>query len=147
MRAHRIPVVVAAALLLWLAPPSVSAQPEPGFKVIVHPDNPVGALDVAFLRDAYLKKTAAWGNGKTIRPIDLPASAAVRQRFLSRVLKKTPTQLRLYWNRKVFSGKGVPPAEVDNVAAAVAYVEGNLGAVAYLPIDAETGHAKVIIIR
>jgi hypothetical protein len=151
MRARLLPIAGLAVLLGWLAAidaTSVAAQPQlPEFKVIVHPDNPVGAIDAGFLRDAYLKKTPSWSNGKTIRPIDLPARSAVRERFALRILKKTPSQLRYYWNRRVFSGKGVPPAQVDSVAAAVAFVVGTPGAVAYLPPDADTGSAKVIAVR
>lgn len=117
------------------------------FKLIVHPDNPITAIDAARLRDAYLKKTASWSNGGVIRVIDLPPRYAAREQFGRRVLKKTPTQLRYYWNRQVFSGKGVPPRQVDSPAAAVAFVLGHPGAVAYLPADADAGEAKVISVR
>jgi hypothetical protein len=136
--------MAALALLPW---PRPAAAQDTGFKIIVHPDNPAAGVDAARLRDAYLKKTAAWSDGRAIRAIDLSSRHAVREQFGRRVLKKTPTQLRYYWNRQVFSGKGVPPTQVDSPAAAVDYVLRHPGAVAYLPGDADAGEAKVIALR
>ena len=78
---------------------------------------------------------------------DLTIAFPVRGRFSQEVLKKTPAQLKCYWNQQIFSGKGVPPPEAESPAAAVAYVLGNPGAIAYVPIDADTGRAKVIGVR
>ncbi len=136
--------VAALALLPW---PRVAAAQDTGFKIIVHPDNPTASVDAARLREAYLKRTAAWNDGRSIRAIDLSSRHAVREQFGRRVLKKTPTQLRYYWNRQVFSGKGVPPTQVDSPAAAVEYVLRHPGAVAYVPIEADAGEAKVIALR
>ena len=63
------------------------------------------------------------------------------------MIRKTPSQLRTYWNQQIFSGKGVPPPEADSVASAIQYVLANKGAIAYIPADADAGKAKVIGIR
>lgn len=117
------------------------------YRVVVNPENPITAVDRAFLRDAYLRRTADWTGGEPIRPIDLATRFAVRERFVVDVLKKTPAQLKRYWNQQIFSGKGVPPPEAESPAAAVAYVLGNRGAIAYLPLDADAGRAKVIGVK
>jgi hypothetical protein len=117
------------------------------YKVVVNPRNPITAIDRAFLREAYLRRTTDWAGGGPIRPIDLATRFAVRERFAIDVIRKTPAQLKRYWNQQIFSGKGVPPPEAESPAAAVAYVLGNTGAVAYLPLDADTGRAKVIGVK
>ena len=73
-----------------------------------------------------------------------PSKLAVRDRFTQDVIRKTPAQLKNYWNQQIFSGKGVPPPEADSTAAAVAYVLANPGGIAYLPGDADPGKTKVI---
>lgn len=120
-----------------------SAADEVRFKVIVHPDNPSDGVSRDFLRDAYLKKATTW-HGETIRPIDLSSKFPEREHFIRQVIRKTPAQLRSYWNQQVFSGKGVPPPEAASVADVVAYVVANPGAVGYIPVDADPGRAKVI---
>jgi ABC-type phosphate transport system substrate-binding protein len=122
----------------------MSTADEPRFKVIVHPDNPSSVVGRDFLRDAYLKKATEW-HGTTIRPIDLKHS--VRAQFTSSVIRKSPSQLRTYWNQQVFSGKGVPPPEVDSPEDVIGYVLANPGAVGYVPVDVDPGKAKVVGIR
>ena len=62
-------------------------------------------------------------------------------------MRKTPAQLKSYWNQQIFSGKGVPPPEADSPAAAVAYVLANPGAIAYVPADTDPGRTRVIGVR
>jgi hypothetical protein len=124
-----------------------SAAGRPSYQVIVHPDNPITEVDRHFLRDAYLRKTSDWTRGQVVRPIDLVAQFAVRDRFGHEVLKKSPSQLKNYWNQQIFSGKGVPPPEASSATAVVSYVLANPGAVGYLPADADPGRAKVVKVK
>src|SRR2546430_1200810 len=135
-RTHHL-VALAAAVAACCAIALASAAATDEYKIIVNRDNPVGAIELPFLRDAFLRKAADWDGGVVIRPIDLPSRFAVRVRFVQDVLKKTPSQLKNYWNQQIFSGKGVPPPEADTTAAVVAYVLANRGAVGYLPADAD----------
>lgn len=147
-RQHSFLWCLVAAVAVGLAVPGASpAADTPAFKIIVHPDNPVRSVDASFLRNAFLKKTTEWSSGKVIRPLDLGGHAGVRDRFVRTVLKKTPSQLRNYWNQRIFSGKGVPPPVVDSTAAVIAFVLANAGAVGYLPADAHPGDAKVVDLR
>lgn len=117
---------------------------EPSFKVIVHPDNPVTSLDRELVRNAFLKKAVAWRSGETIRPIDLSEKFSARDDFTRKVLKKTPAQLKAYWNQQIFSGKGVPPPEAASTDDVIGYVLAHPGAIGYLPAHVDAGSAKVI---
>src|SRR5690606_22161384 len=117
---------------------------EPRFKVIVHPDNPVTSIGREYLRNAFLKKAPTWSSGETIRPIDLSTKFPVREQFTRKVLKKTPAQLKAYWNQRIFSGKGVPPPSVDSPTDMIEYVLAHPGAVGYLPANIDPGDAKVV---
>jgi ABC-type phosphate transport system substrate-binding protein len=148
MTRRGILAIIVAASLAWLGlgpgPVRVLAAGSEGYKIIVHPDNPVTAIDRQFLREAYLRKANDWNTGAEIRPIDLASRFPVRERFVQDVLKKTPSQLKSYWNQQIFSGKGVPPPQADSVAAVVGYVLANPGAVGYVPLDTDVGRAKVV---
>lgn len=139
-----IGLLTIVVVVLGLASTSIGGEQR--FKVIVHPDNPSDAVSRDFLRSAYLKKETEW-HGKTLRPIDLSAKHGVRDQFTKEVIRKTPSQLRTYWNQQVFSGKGVPPPEVAAPSDVVQYVLANPGAVGYVPADVDTGKAKVIPLR
>ena len=136
-----------AATMLAFAGSSIASEDGREFKVIVNPENPIGSVDRDFLRDVYLKKSNEWGGGETIHPIDLASKYPARDRFTEHVIRKTPAQLRTYWNQQIFSGKGVPPPEAGTVADVIAYVLAHKGAIGYLPADADPGRAKMISIR
>jgi hypothetical protein len=117
------------------------------FRIIVHPDNPVTAVGSDLLRSAYLKHSGAWPDGATVRPLDLGSRNGVRAAFAQRVLRKTPAQLRSYWNQRIFSGKGTPPPQVETPAEAIAFVLAQPGGVAYIPVGVDPGGAKIIELR
>jgi ABC-type phosphate transport system substrate-binding protein len=147
MRTVRILSWLLAPWMLVFGLASTSDADNDGYKLIVHPDNPVAAVDRDFVRGAYLRKATEWGHRHTIRPIDLSTRFPARERFAQHVLKKTLSQLRNYWNQQIFSGKGVPPPEASSTADVIAYVLAHPGAIGYLPADADAGRAKVIRIR
>ena len=136
---------ISAAVIAGGATDPVAATDE--YKVVVNPGNPITDVDRAFLREAYLRRATDWSGGEPIRPIDLTSRFTVRERFVVDVLKKTPAQLKRYWSQQIFSGKGVPPPEVDTPASVVAYVLANPGAIGYLPRDADPGGAKVVRVK
>lgn len=132
--------VLAVAAVAVGAPAKRSAV----YQVIVNPENPATSLDAAFVRDAYLKRVTAWDNGDTVRPADLTARFPAREAFVRDVVGKTLPQLRSYWNQQIFSGRGVPPPELDSEAAMIRYVLANRGAIGYLPAGASPQTAKVV---
>jgi hypothetical protein len=136
-----------AFAVVWLAVLGAPMADSDEIVIIVHPANPATSVNREFLREAFLKKRSEWSHGQPLRPIDLPASSRARDHFAHDVLKKSRAQLRSYWNQQIFSGKGVPPPTAESIAAAIAYVLANPGAVTYLPADADPGQAKVIELR
>ena len=55
--------------------------------------------------------------------------------------------MRSYWQQRIFSGRGVPPPELESDEAIVAYVLKHRGAVAYVSPNAKLGEAKPIAVR
>ncbi len=148
MRARDICVLAALALAATLVSDrEVTAGGDEGFVVIVNPQLKLSELDRDFVRDVYLKKISEWDRGGVVHPVDLDTKFPARERFTREVVRKTPAQLRSYWNQQVFSGKGVPPPEVQSVTAVVDYVIANEGAIGYLPANADPGGAHVVRIR
>jgi ABC-type phosphate transport system substrate-binding protein len=137
--------LVVLATLAWPGPRARAASD--GFVVIVNPENPVAEVSRDFLRDAFLRKTSSWSGGEVLRPVDLSRRFGARESFSRDVLKKTLPQLKRYWNQQVFSGKGVPPPELDSEKAVIAYVLANKGAIGYLPAGSDPGGARVVKVR
>ncbi len=138
---------IVAALLGALAASSASGKQPAGYQIIVHPSNPAKDVDKAFLRDAFLKRSPLWPHEVTIRPVDLQKDFEVRGQFSRDVLNKSVTEVKNYWHQQVFSGKGVPPPELESEAAVISYVLRSPGAIGYLSPGTDPGGTKVIPVK
>jgi ABC-type phosphate transport system substrate-binding protein len=144
MRARLVQPLVVAIILL-IANHTIAADSGDAYKVIVHPDNPATSVDSDFLRNAFLKQATNWSDGETVRPVELDVRP-VRERFTREILRKSPEQLRNYWNQQIFSGKGVPPPRYS-AAEVISYVLKHPGAVGYIPAGVDPGGAKVVTVN
>jgi len=124
-----------------------AAAEAPPFRLIVHPDNPQASAARDFVADAFLRKTTDWPDGQGIRPVDLPASSGTRIRFSESILKRSVAAVKHYWQQIIFSGRGVPPPELESDAAVIGYVLQNRGSIGYVSGTGDLGKAKVLSIR
>ncbi len=116
-----------------------SAQTEAGYRIVVHPDNPGATITKKELKNIFLKRMAKWSHGEPIVPVDLSLDSSVRKAFTRDIHKRSTTSINAYWQKKLFSGKGVPPSTFREEAAVLDYVRNNPGAIGYI---SGTGDAK-----
>lgn len=119
----------------------------PGFRVIVHPGNPVTRVDRTFLEDAFLKRTARWPNGEPIRPVDLSVRSSARSRFSQEVLRRSVQAVKAYWQQRIFSGANVPPPEFDSDEDVVEFVLEHAGAVGYVSAGTDLRGSRPITVQ
>ncbi len=114
------------------------------FLIIVHPSNPSTSLSRSFLADLYLKRTTRWDDGELARPVDQRADAAARRAFSESVLKRSVAAVKRYWQQRIFSGRDLPPPELDSDEAVVNYIASHRGAVGYVSGTAKLDRAKLV---
>jgi len=117
------------------------------FQLVVHPDNPYRHLERDYVKDLFLKRVTRWPDGETAMPVDLSSKSSVRGAFAQAILRKPLTAVRMYWQQIVFSGRGVPPPELDTDEAIVRYVVQRRGAIGYIAATSEPGAARVVSFR
>jgi len=117
------------------------------FRVIVNPANAVTSLDRKFLTEAFLKKVTRWGNGDAIHAVDLRPDSDTRQDFTDEVLRRSVGAVKSYWQQLVFSGRDVPPPEVDNDEQVIKYVLRFSGGLGYVSGSASLERVKAIVVR
>lgn len=154
MRATQALLSILAALALaalWAAPRAAAADPSDaataGFQMIVHPSNPATVVDRRFVVDAFLKKVTRWPHDEAIRPADLDADSPVRRRFTQQVLRRTVAAVKTYWQQLVFSGREVPPPELDSDWQVVRYVLKHPGSIGYISPSASLEGTKALTVR
>ena len=123
------------------------AQSTPEFRILVHPDNPATSVSRDFLTDVYLKRTTRWGDGETAHPVDQRADTNVRRKFSESVLRRSVSAMKRYWQQRIFSGRELPPPELESDEAVVFYVLKHRGAVGYVSGATKIDRAKVVEVR
>ncbi len=111
--------------------------------VIVHPSN-AAAVDQAEITRLFTGRGTSFSNGSKATPMNLAESAATRADFDSKVLGKSSSQMKAYWSKLVFTGKGTPPKEVADDAAMKAAVAADPTAIGYIDAAAVDASVKVI---
>ena len=92
----------------------------------------------------FLGKIKAFSTGDTITIVNLKYNNATRNEFEEKVLNKKASQVKAYWSKLMFSGKGKPPKELANDKAILAFVATNPGAIGYVAKASVDGSVKVI---
>ena len=99
--------------------------------VVVHPSNDA-ALSKKAVQRIFLCKAKKFSNGKEVLPVNQVPSSVARGSFDTDTLGRSSTQIAAYWSKLVFTGKGIPPKELDNDAAVLAIVADNPNAIGYV---------------
>ena len=123
------------------------ADSRPEFVIIVHPQNPVASVDRAYLADLYLKRATRWEDGELARPVDQRADSTARRAFSDSVLKRSVAAVKRYWQQRIFSGRDLPPPELDGDEAVVSYVASHRGAIGYVSGNAKLEKTKLVPLR
>jgi hypothetical protein len=80
----------------------------------------------------YFKQSTSLPAGGPVEPFDLREGSPLYVEFYSRVMGKSPAQVRAYWARQSFSGMGIPPRQFASTAEAIKLVLKTPGAIAYV---------------
>ncbi len=143
----RIKRLLVAAVIVGVALSArVDAAKQRKFKVVVNAANPVASLSLPELSKIFLKGTTSWADGSEITAVDLDPASPVRKAFTKEVLTRDVSEVKVYWQTQIFSGKGVPPVETsseDDVLAMVGSLPGGIGYVS----DGKTLSARVKVIE
>lgn len=140
-------LLVAALCLLVLGDASPSGAAGAPYRVIVNAGNPIGSMERRALSELFLKKTTRWSNGVSARPVDQHPSSSIRQRFSDEVMGRAVESVRSYWQQQVFSGRDVPPPELDGDEDVIRYVQKYPGAVGYVSAAADLHGVRVLEVR
>jgi ABC-type phosphate transport system substrate-binding protein len=120
----------AVLLCLALSVPGGSAMAE--VVVVVSARNAVTALSRNQVADIFLGKTRRFPNGDPALPVDQAEGSKAREEFYLAVADKSPAQIKAYWSKIIFTGRGQPPAAVSNEAELKKRIAANPAAIGYI---------------
>jgi ABC-type phosphate transport system substrate-binding protein len=124
-----------ALLMLTLGVACTSAVAQ---VVVVGAKSPASILSKEQVADAFM------GRMPGVEPIDQTEGNPIREEFYPRALGKTASQVKSYWSKLFFSGKGTIPKEFPSSAEVKKALAGNPKAIGYIEKSAVDAGVKVV---
>lgn len=115
--------------------------------VVVSSKSSAGNLTAAQAADIFLGKSSTFPSGGNAVPIDQSEGSPVRDEFYTKIAGKSAAQVKAYWSKIIFSGKGQPPKEVADSAAVKKQLAENPNAVGYIDKAAVDGSVKTLLVN
>lgn len=112
--------------------------------VIVHPSNN-NQLDEATISKIFLGREKSFADGQSVVPLALADGAPASAAFNDAVLKKSSSQLKAYWSKLVFTGKGTPPKEIGSDEEMLKLVSTNPSVIGYVDASKVDASVKVAL--
>lgn len=130
-------------LLTALTLTGFMALTQAGSVVVVGSSSPIGASGENDVVKAFLGKKKELG-GVSVVPIDQGEGNPARNDFYANIVKKSEAQLKSYWSRLIFTGKGQAPQVVGGDAEVKSMVASNPNLIGYIDESAVDGSVKVV---
>jgi ABC-type phosphate transport system substrate-binding protein len=126
---HSIQIASGLALLVFLG----SAQRLMADEVtVVSARSTVTTLSKSQVADIFLGKTTRFPDGSPALPIDQAEGTPARDEFYTRMTGKSAAQMKAYWSKIIFTGRGQPPKAVASGSDTKKLVVANPNAIGYL---------------
>ncbi|WP_438865483.1 phosphate ABC transporter substrate-binding protein [Neptunicella sp.] len=110
--------------------------------VIVNPAN--GAtISQDEVTKLFLGKDKSFSNGESAVPINQQGDLS--EEFNTKVLNKSGSQIKAYWSKLVFTGKGTPPKEVNSDDEVKKLVAANPNIIGYIDAAKVDASVKVVL--
>ena len=129
-----------SALIIALASSAACAD----ISVIISANNPNSSLDQAAVSKIFLGKAKRFPDGTQAVPVDQDEESTTREAFNTTVLGKSDSQLKSYWSRLIFTGKGTPPKQSGDDASVKELVAKNPNIIGYIDSSAVDASVKVV---
>lgn len=112
--------------------------------IVASDTSPLASLSKSEVRQLYMGNAGSVGNAK-VTLLDMPDGSAVRQSFYNSVAGKSESQLKSYWARMIFTGRGSPPKQVRSPKEMARTLKANPQALGYLKEDDLQPGLKVLL--
>ena len=111
--------------------------------VIVNPSNS-SEVSKSDIKRIFLGKNKSFSGGGKATVYYLAEGHAAREKFNKKALGKSSKQLKAYWSKLIFTGKGTPPDSIGEIADLIDIVSSEEGAIAYIDAADVTDAVKVV---
>jgi len=137
----RIFLALLAAMALLPKPASAGN----GVRIIANPSVKADAISPAELKGVFLEERTSLADGSRVEPV-LSKGGAVHDAFVKQYLGKNESDLKVYYQSLVFTGKGSAPKSISSDEEIAAYVAKTRGAIGYVSSEASVVGVKTLVV-
>lgn len=131
-----------AALILTFA--LVAGTATADMVVVVSANSAITSLSDSQVTDIFLGKVYRFPNGSLAVPIDQAENSPVREEFYASHAGKSLAQMRSYWAKITFTGRGEPPKAVANSIEVRKVLAANPQAISYIERSAVDSTVRIL---
>jgi ABC-type phosphate transport system substrate-binding protein len=121
-----------AIVLLALGPAPTGAGASADVVAVVSAKSAIKTLTPEQVADIFLGRVSRFPNGLLAVPIDLRDGSPERDEFYAKFTGKTPAQVKAYWSKIIFTGRGQPPKAVPTDLDVKKFLAANDTAIGYI---------------
>jgi ABC-type phosphate transport system substrate-binding protein len=138
------PATRIALLTLALTSGSAGVSARADVVAVVSAKSTVTTLTNAQVTDIFLGKVSRFPNGTPALPIDQPEGSVARDQFYAKFLGKSAAQIKAFWSKIIFTGRGQPPKEAADSLDVKKRISENPAAIGYIEESAIDPSLKVV---
>lgn len=121
-----------------------SAGSMPDVVTVVSAKSPITALSRNQVADIFLGKITHYPNGVQAVPIDQEEGSAERDNFYDKIAGRSAAQIKGYWSKIIFTGRGRPPPTVSSGSEMKKRIVENPAAIGYIDRTLVDGSVRVV---
>jgi hypothetical protein len=111
---------------------------------VVSAKSPITALSKSQMVDIFLGRANRFPDGAQVVPIDQAEGSAIRDAFYDKVAGKSAAQLKAYWSKIIFTGRGQPPPTVLNDMEIKKRISENSAVIGYIDRDSVDDSVRIV---
>jgi hypothetical protein len=137
MRMHKLLLI--GLLALWPLAPAWA-----DLVVVANPKSGIERMSREEVVFVFMGRWRHLPSGIAAQPVDLPIESQERTAFYRQLVNKSPSEIKAYWSRLIFSGGSRPPAVSDSREEQLRILASTPGAIGYLERSAVDGRVKIV---
>jgi ABC-type phosphate transport system substrate-binding protein len=112
---------------------------------VVSSKSQITTLSKNQIMDIFLGKRTRFPDGSSAIPIDQAEGSAARDQFYTRLADMSPAQVKAFWARIIFTGRGQPPRTVATGLEAKRLLIADPNAISYIDQSLVDSSVRVVL--
>lgn len=112
--------------------------------VIVSKDSSITNIEKKELSKIFLAKTRTFQNNEKALAVE-SINKEYQTKFYKEVCNKNEKQLKKYWAKMIFTGRGQPPKKIKTFEELLIFIQNNKNAISYIPFEYVNSNIKIVM--